>query len=123
MARKPAVMSFVSTSVQAVWQSAELPIAFHKNKDRTKRNAPYFWRPKEAFARLTAKPEDQEVVVVMRAAADTGADVQIKMHSDKIVVRRDRDPGWSGIIIDEHQVQIKVDGTVIRTAALWRKGS
>jgi len=107
-------MSLVSTSVQAVWQSAELLIAFHKNKNKTKRDAPFFWRPKEAFARLLAKPEDQEAVVVMRAADDNGADVQIKMHSDKIVIRRDRELGWSGIIVDDHQIQIKVDGTVIR---------
>jgi hypothetical protein len=107
-------MSIVPASIQAVWHSAELVIAFHKNKDKTKRDAPYFWRPKEAFARLAAKPEDQEAVVVMRAADAEGSDVQIKMHSDKIVIRRDRDLGWSGLIIDNHQIQIKVDGTVIR---------
>ena len=113
-AKKAAIMSLVSTSVQAVWQSAELLIAFHKNRNKTKRDAPFFWRPKEAFARLLAKPGDQEAVVIMRAADDNGADVQIKMHSDKIVIRRDRDQGWSGIIVDDHQIQIKVDGTVIR---------
>ena len=102
LVQKAAAMSLVSTSVQAVWQSAELLIAFHKNKNKTKRDTPFFWRPKEAFARLLAKPEDQEAVIIMRAADDDGADVQIKMHSDKIVIRRDRDLGWSGIIVDDH---------------------
>lgn len=112
-------MSLVPTSVQAVWESAELLIAFHKNKDRTKRAAPFFWRPKEAFARLLAKPEDQEAVVVMRAAGDTGADVQIKMHSDKIVVRRDppAEGGWSGLKVEDHQINIMVGDTVIRVDA------
>ncbi len=31
---------------------------------------------------------------------------QIKMHSDMIVIRRDRDLGWSGTIIDDHQIQL-----------------
>ncbi len=39
---------------------------------------------------------------------------QIKMHSDMIVIRRDRDLGWSGTIIDDHQIQLKVYYTVIR---------
>ncbi len=49
----------------------------------------------------------------MRAADDNGAAVQIKMQSDKIVIRRDRELGWSGIIVEDHQIQISVDGTVI----------
>ena len=109
-------MSNVPAPVRAIWQSAEMLIAFHKNKDRTKRAAPFFWRPKEAFARLLSKPEDQEAVVVMRPADESGAEVQIKMHSDKIVVRRDppAEGGWSGIQVDDLQINIIVGDKIIR---------
>ncbi|MEO9778021.1 MAG: hypothetical protein ABJH07_06795 [Sedimentitalea sp.] len=106
-------MSRVPTSVRAVWKSAELLIAFHKNKNKQRRDAPYFWRPKDAFARLLAKPEDQETVVVLRGADDND-DVQIKMHSDKIVVRRDRALGWSGVVLDDTQIRVVVDNVLIR---------
>ena len=94
--------------VRAVWKSAELLIAFHKNKKREKRDEPFLWRPKEAFARLLAKPEDQEAFVVLKGADDV-EDVQIKLHPDKVVIRRDQPLGWSGIIVSEHCVRVKVD--------------
>jgi hypothetical protein len=99
--------------VRAVWKSAELLIAFHKNKKREKRAEPFLWRPKEAFARLLAEPEDQEAFVVLKGADDV-EDVQIKLHPDKVVIRRDQPLGWSGIVIDEHNVRVKVDNVWVR---------
>ena len=99
--------------VRTVWKSAELLIAFHKNKNRQKRDAPFLWRPKEAFARLLAKPEDQEAVVLLKGADDV-EDVQIKLHPDKMVIRREQPLGWSGILIDEHTVRVKVDNIWVR---------
>jgi hypothetical protein len=99
--------------VRAVWKSAELLIAFHKNKKREKRAEPFLWRPKEAFARLLAEPEDQEAFVVLKGADDV-EDVQIKLHPDKVVIRRDQPLGWSGIIIDEHTVRVMVDNVWVR---------
>lgn len=101
------------STVRAVWNSAELLIAFHKNKNREKRDEPFLWRPKEAFARLLAKPEDQEAFVVLKGADDV-EDVQIKLHPDKVVIRRDQLLGWSGIVIDEHTVRVKVDNVWVR---------
>jgi hypothetical protein len=99
--------------VRAVWKSAELLIAFHKNKKREKRAEPFLWRPKEAFARLLAEPEDQEAFVVLKGADDV-EDVQIKLHPDKVVIRRDQPLGWSGIVIDEHTVRVMVDNVWVR---------
>jgi hypothetical protein len=99
--------------VRAVWKSAELLIAFHKNKKREKRAEPFLWRPKEAFARLLAEPEDQEAFVVLKGADDV-EDVQIKLHPDKVVIRRDQPLGWSGIVIDEQTVRVKVDNIWVR---------
>jgi len=105
--------------VRAVWKSAELLIAFHKNKHREKRDTPYLWSPKDAFARLLAAPEDQEAFIMLKGEADH-ADVQIKMHPDKLVIRRDQPLGWSGILIDEDTVRVKVDNIWIRIDATGR---
>jgi len=50
------------------------------------RDVPYFWRPKEAFARLAAEARriKKRFVSCVRLTPE-GSDVQIKMHSDKIV--------------------------------------
>lgn len=93
---------------RAVWKTAELLIAFHKNKRQQRRDSPYLWRPKDAMARLLAKPDDQEAVVVLKGEGDS-EDVQIKIHPDKMVIRRDQVLGWSGIIIDDDFVRVKVD--------------
>lgn len=103
----------LQSPIRAVWKSAELLIAFHKNKRREKRDAPFLWRPKEAFARLLAKPEDQEAFVVLKGTEDV-ADVQIKLHPDKVVIRRDQPLGWSGIIVSEDSVSVSVDNDWIR---------
>lgn len=100
----------------AFWKSAELLIAFHKNRDKSKRSEPYLWRAKNAFARLLAKPEDQEAFILLKGEGDQ-EDVQIKLHPDKIVVRRDQVLGWSGIFIDPDFIRVKVDDMWIRINA------
>ncbi|MPM77909.1 hypothetical protein SDC9_124918 [bioreactor metagenome] len=94
-------------TVRAVWKSAELLIAFHKDRKREARAEPHLWRPKDAFARLLARPEDQEAFVVVRGEED-GSDVQIKLHPDKLVIRRDQSAGWSGVIVQEDRVSVMV---------------
>ncbi|MEP2457420.1 MAG: hypothetical protein ABJP66_06630 [Hyphomicrobiales bacterium] len=103
----------VPSTVRAVWKSAELMIAFHKNKKKERRDTPYIWRPKDAIARLLAKPEDQEAFIVLKAE-DDAADVQIKLHQDKMVIRRDHVLGWSGVVIDERSIKVLVDDDWIR---------
>ncbi|MEO9652331.1 MAG: hypothetical protein ABJE99_06115 [Roseobacter sp.] len=103
----------VPSTARAIWKTAELMIAFHKNKRNERRDAPFLWRPKDAIARLLAKPEDQEAFIVLKAN-DDAADVQIKLHPDKMVVRRDHALGWSGIVIEEHCIKVLVDGDWIR---------
>ena len=95
-------------SVHRTWQSVELLIAFHKNKRQQRRDTPFLWRPKDAMARLLAKPDDQEAFVNLKSEGDS-EDVQIKFHPEKIVIRRDQVLGWSGMIIDDDFVRVKVD--------------
>lgn len=103
----------VPSTVRGVWKTAELMIAFHKNKKKERRDAPYIWRPKDAIARLLGKPEDQEAFIALKGVEDA-ADVQIKLHPDKMVIRRDHVLGWSGVVIDEYSVKVLVDDDWIR---------
>ncbi|ABI93376.1 hypothetical protein [Roseobacter denitrificans] len=103
----------VPSPIRAVWKTAELMIAFHKNKKKERRDEPYLWRPKDAIARLLSKPEDQEAFIVLKGHEDA-ADVQIKLHPDKMIIRRDHVLGWSGIVIDDHSVKVLVDDDWIR---------
>ena len=104
-------MSLIPTTA-AVWKSAQLLIAFYKDKNNQPRKEPRFWQPSNAFAGLRAKPEDQEAFIVLKGE-DEGEDVQIKLHPSNIVVRRNRPLGWSGILIGQDSVKVKVDGDLI----------
>ena len=98
--------------VRSVWKSAQLLIAFHRTRQREKRPEPVMWRPNDATARLPEDPEDKEAFVVVKG--EGGAqDVQIKMHPDKLILRRDAGApaGWTGIIADHHEVRVKVGET------------
>lgn len=103
----------ITSPTRQIWKSAELLIAFHMNKKRERRDSPFLWRPKEAFARLLGDTSEQEAFILMKAEGDA-EDIQIKLHPDKIVVRRDHPLGWSGIAIDEDFVRVIVDNTTIR---------
>ena len=101
------------THASILWSSAELLIAFHKTRARVTRAAPFLWRPQRAVARLLAKPADQEAFVLLKGTDDC-ADLQIKLHPDKVVILRDQVLGWSGIILDYQVVRVRVDDAWIR---------
>ena len=48
------------------------------------------------------------------ADGDADQDVQIKLRPDMVVLRRDYDGGWEGIIANAHSVAVKVGGVSIR---------
>lgn len=98
-----------------VWKSAQLLIAFHKDKNRQPRKEPRFWQPDNAFAGLRAKPEDQEAFVIVKGE-DEADDMQIKLHPNNVVVRRDRPLGWSGILIGQDTIKVRIDGDLIEIA-------
>ncbi len=108
----------VPAKMKVAWKSAQLFIAFHKNKQKKRRDEPVLWRPNDATARLPDDPEDKEAFVVVKGDGD-GQDVQIKMHPDKLVLRRDESEaiGWTGIIADHYQVRVKVGETWIVVGA------
>ena len=102
-----------STKSPILWSSAELMIAFHKTRARVTRAVPFLWRPQRAVARLFAKPADHEAFLLLKGT-DGCADLQIKLHPDKVVIRRDQVLGWSGIIVDDQVVRVRVDDAWIK---------
>lgn len=96
------------TPIKSAWKSAQLLIAFHRNKDGRRRQDPRLWSPKNAVAGVTDDPKAKEAFVVVRGHGDAG-DVQIKLHPDKIILRRDPGSlGWTGIQADHHRVRVLV---------------
>lgn len=111
------------TSIKSAWKSAQLLIAFHQNKDGRTREDPRLWSPKNGVAGVSDNPKAKESFVAVRGEGDAG-DVQIKLHPEQIIVRRDPDSiGWAGVQIDHYEVRVlvgdvwitvKADGSVKR---------
>ena len=105
------------TPIKSAWKSAQLLIAFHRNKDGQRRQDPRLWSPKNGVAGVTDDPKVKESILVVRGHGDAG-DVQIKLHPDKIILRRDPDAiGWSGVQVDHHGVRVLVGDVWITVQA------
>ena len=96
-----------STGVRAIWERAQLLIAFHRDPARKRRAAPYLWPPKGSSAGLRADTSEQETFVHMRGA-DRTDDVQLKLRQNAIIARREPGRGWSGIEINDRCVRVLV---------------
>ena len=110
--------------IKKVWKSAQLLIGFHKGRDGQKYDNVRTWAPDNARAGLNADTSKQEAFVVLEAATGAEDDVQIKLRQDQIVVRRDNNYSWQGVIIEDGYVavqtadgawiKIEADGAVVR---------
>ena len=104
----------VPVRIKSAWRSAQLLIAFHRNPDGGTRAEPHLWSPKNNVAGVTDDPKAKEAFVVVRGHGDAG-DVQIKLHAENIILRRDADTlGWTGIRADHHGVSVLVGDVWIR---------
>lgn len=104
-----------SSAARRIWKSAQMYIAFHKDRNKRQRDEPKFWPPKNGSASLHGDPDAQEAIVVVKAADPAESrDVQIKLHPDRIVVRRDAELWWQGVAVDDHSVTVRMaDNTMI----------
>lgn len=105
----------VGNAARRVWKSAQMYIGFHKDQSGRERAEPKFWPPKNGSASINADPSAQEAIVVVKAANPNDTkDVQVKLHPNRIVVRRDADMWWQGVAVDDHSVTVRMaDGTII----------
>lgn len=103
--------------IKSAWKAAQLFVVFHRNKDGRKLTDPRFWSPKNGVAGVTDDPRAKESVLVVGGHGDAG-EVQIKLHPEKIILRRDPDAiGWSGITVDHYGVKVLVGGVWITVQA------
>ena len=103
------------SAIRRVWKSAQMYIAFHKDQKKRKREEPKLWPPKNGSASLHDDIAEQEAIVVVKAAdAEDTQDVQIKLHPNRIVVRRETDKWWQGVAVEEDTIRVRMaDGTYI----------
>lgn len=102
----------VTTTAKRIWKNAQLYIGFHKDTDGNARTEPHLWPPKNARATIHEDASNQETFAIV-SGVDEANDVQIKMRADKIVLRRDSNVAWHGIIADGHAVSVVVGDTTI----------
>ena len=76
------------------------------------------WRPNDATVRLPDAAGGQGGLRQCPGDGDAHG-VQIKMHPDKLVLRRDPDEavGWTGIVADHHEVRVRVAGAWVLVGA------
>lgn len=104
--------------MNSIWKSAQLFIGFYRDKAGRGRKTPHCWPPKCAFAGLASPPDEQETFVLLRAASgNDDEDVQIKLHPDKIILRRSNGVAWSGLVVGASSVRVHLDDLVIRIGA------
>ncbi|WP_152615817.1 hypothetical protein [Leisingera sp. ANG-M1] len=108
-------MSEIMNTLRQTWRSAQLYIGFHRDQKGARRSQPKVWPPKNANASIHSDPSEQEAFVVVKSAqGDPEQDVQIKLRSDKIVLRRDFQDAWNGVLVTEDFVTVAVAGISIR---------
>ena len=100
-----------------IWKAVQLFVAFHKDQKRKDRETPYLWPPTGARASVTDKDDSaQETFVLVKGEGDA-RDVQIKLRPDKIVLRRDPDVSWEGVVVEDHMISVQVGGAWVRIKA------
>ena len=80
-------------------------IAFHRDQSGRRRDAPRSGLVRRmAAASLHSDPEAQEVVLVLKAAEpEREQGVEIKLHPNRITVRREAEMWWQGVAIERGQ--------------------
>lgn len=103
-------MNDIAKIVRRTWKSAQLYIGFHRDLEGKKRE-----ESKNANATIHSDPTEQEAFVVVKSLdGDAAQDVQIKLRPDKIVLRRDYEDAWNGVLVTDHSVTVAVAGISIR---------
>lgn len=108
-------VSTKATAINRIWKSAQLYIGFHRDQNGKQRDEAKVWPPKNGNASIHADPKEQEAFVVLKSADQSKPrDVQLKLHPDRIVVRRDAGLSWQGVDIQEDRISVHVNGVWIR---------
>lgn len=108
-------MSSITKAAKSVWRTAQLYIGFHRDKLGNKRNEAKVWAPKNGNATIYPDSDNQEVFLHLKSTEkDPAQDVQVKLRSDRVILRRDLDTAWNGIIVEESCVSVRIGDIWVR---------
>lgn len=108
-------MNRIASSARCVWKSAQLYIGFHRDPEGKMRKETHVWPTKNGNASIHRDPNEQEAFIMLKSAeGDSDQDAQIKLRPDMVVLRRNYNDAWDGIIINEHALTVKVAGVSIK---------
>ena len=93
-----------------IWKAVQLFVAFHRDKQHKPRRFPYLWPPADGRAAVTDRAENGQEVFILVKGDGSARDVQIKVWPEKIVLRRADDAGWSGLVVTDHSVAVRIAG-------------
>ncbi len=107
------MMNLPSTA-RAVWTLAELFLVYHKDRKGKRHRTPKQYVPDDGIARFGAKPEDREACLNIQGH-EPDDDVQMRLHHDKIIMaRKQRNDGWSGVVIEQDHIRVRAAGLVLK---------
>lgn len=103
------------SKVRRIWKAAQLLVGFHRDPQGVRRAEPYAWAPKNGRASIHPDILEQEAFLVLKSAnGDQDNDVQIKFHPNAIVLRRDYQDAWQGILVSDHAINVLINGIRLR---------
>ena len=94
-----------------VWRTVRLCIGFHRDRDGKRRSKPWIYQPKDAQVAIHPNPSNREAVVLVESSKGRPSnDVSIRLRPDRILLRREAKAGWEGIVVEEQNVVVLVNG-------------
>lgn len=94
-----------------VWRTVRLCIGYHRDRDGKRRTKPWIYQPKDAQVAIHSDPSNREAVVLVESTeGQRSNDVSIRLRPDRILLRRGAKAGWEGIVVEEQNVVVLVNG-------------
>ena len=94
-----------------VWRTVKLCIGYHRDRDGNRRSKPWIYQPKDAQVAIHPNPSTREAVVFVEGAdGQRSNDVSIRLRPDRILLRREAKAGWEGVVVEQQNVVVLVNG-------------
>ena len=96
---------------KSIWRNVHLLLCFYKDRKGKTRSGAKTWAPKDATAGIHRDPDQQELVAVIEPQKGSGErEVTIRFRQDEFAIRRDEGKAWSGVLIQDDQIHVRVNG-------------
>lgn len=107
------------STTKAIWRKVELLLCFYRDQSGKALSGAKTWAPKNAQAGIHRNPELQETIAIVRPdQRNDDREVMIRFRQDQIALRRDEGQAWSGVLIQDDCIHVRVNGRDIAIDAL-----